>query len=442
MLLNRMAVVTDDSGPITVINRYINNNLLPSTKGVNRMKIRDVLVNMACAAGLMGVVAGAVQTRADDTGGKHPHYLHALSDLRFSRAHLAQHGPNELVSKQEQSAIDEIDAAMREIKAASIDDGKSMNDHPAIDAKLSKADRYQQSLTLLQKVENDINQEEDNQDVQGLQHRAMMHVSAAEKTVTAIIQETRPVPKHPAYLNALSDLRFARANLDKIAPSDVVTDQELQAIKEIDGAIGEIKTASIDDGKNLSDHPAIDVNLKKADRYHAALDLLNKTQADLKQEEDNQAMKDLQRRAIMHVTAAEKIVTAIIKEPHPVAKHPDYLNALADLRFARAHLDKLSPSDVANDQELRAIKEIDAAIREIKTASIDDGKALSDHPTIDVSLKKTDRYHNALDLLDKASKDVSREEDDKTAQGLQRRAQTHIQDAEKAVNEALASLLN
>jgi len=152
-----MAVVTDDSGPITVINRYINNNLLPSTKGVNRMKIRDVLVNMACAAGLMGVVAGAVQTRADDTGGKHPHYLLALSDLRFSRAHLAQHGPNELVSKQEQSAIDEIDAAMREIKAASIDDEKSLNDHPAIDAKLSKADRYQQSLTLLQKVENDIN---------------------------------------------------------------------------------------------------------------------------------------------------------------------------------------------------------------------------------------------------------------------------------------------
>jgi tetratricopeptide (TPR) repeat protein len=398
---------------------------------------------MACAAGLMGVMAGgAVQTGADTTGSKHPYYLHALSDLRLSRAHLEQHGPNEIVSKQEQSAIDEIDAAMREIKAASIDDGKNLKDHPPIDAKLSKADRYQQSLALLQQVENDINQEEDDQDVQGLQHHAMVHVSAAEKTVAAIIQETRPVPKHPAYLNALSDLRFARAHLDKLAPSDVVTDQELQAIKEIDAAIGEIKTASIDDGKNLSDHPAIDVNLKKADRYHAALELLNKTQGNLKQEEDNQAMKDLQRRAMMHVAAAGKIVETIIKEPHPVAKHPDYLNALADLRFARAHLDKLSPSDEANDQELHAIKEIDAAIREIKTASIDDGKALSDHPIIDISLKKTDRYHKALELLDKASQDVSREEDDKTAQGLQHRAQTHIQDAVKAVNQALANLLN
>ena len=62
---------------------------------------------------------------------------------------------------------------------------------------------------------------------------------------------------HPAYLHALSDLRMARAYLDQIAWPPVQKDEE-HAIREIDAAIGEIKRASIDDGKNLEDHPPID----------------------------------------------------------------------------------------------------------------------------------------------------------------------------------------
>jgi hypothetical protein len=53
---------------------------------------------------------------------------------------------------------------------------------------------------------------------------------------------------HPAYLHALSDLRLARAYLDQIAWPPVQRDEE-HAIREIDAAIGEIKQASIDDGK-------------------------------------------------------------------------------------------------------------------------------------------------------------------------------------------------
>jgi tetratricopeptide (TPR) repeat protein len=396
---------------------------------------------MAVAAGLLGMAVAPMQSGADAPG-KHPFYLHALSDLRLARAHLEQVTPKDVVGAQEKQAIGEIDAAMREIRAASIDDGKDLKDHPPIDAKLSKSDRYNQALQLLKQVEGDLNQEEDDQDVQGLQKRAMQHVGTAEQTVMAIIKETAPPPKHPAYLNALSDLRSARANLDKIAPNDVVDAQEMLAIQQIDAAIGEIKAASIDDGKNLNDHPAIDVNLKKTDRYHKALELLQKAQGDIKQEEDDPASQGLQHRAMVQVAAAEQTVTLIIREPHPAAKHPDYLNALADLRLARAHLDKLSPSDMANDQEVHAIKEIDAAMHEITMASIDDGKAVGDHGPVDVNLKKTDRYHKALELLDNATKDVNREEDDKTAQGLKQRALGHIGEAVKAVHEALAQLLN
>ena len=72
--------------------------------------------------------------------------------------------------------------------------------------------------------------------------------------------------------------------------------------------------------------------------------------------------------------------------------HPHYLHALSDLRHARAYLDKLFMSEQRDDMEEHAIRKIDDAIREIKHASIDDGKNLNDHPPIDTHLKRGDRY--------------------------------------------------
>ena len=82
--------------------------------------------------------------------------------------------------------------------------------------------------------------------------------------------------KHPSYLHALSDLRHARAYLDKLAADDQIDNDSMRAIREIDAAIGEIKRAAIDDGKDLSDHPKIDTNLRRTDRFHKAIELLNK----------------------------------------------------------------------------------------------------------------------------------------------------------------------
>jgi hypothetical protein len=60
----------------------------------------------------------------------------------------------------------------------------------------------------------------------------------------------RPAPggEHPAYLHALTDLRDARAQLQRPDGGEL-RDQEKKAIHEIDDAINEIKKASIDDGK-------------------------------------------------------------------------------------------------------------------------------------------------------------------------------------------------
>jgi hypothetical protein len=123
-------------------------------------------------------------------------------------------------------------------------------------------------------------------------------------------------------------------------------------------------------------------------------------------------------------------------QPAP-GEHPAYLHALSDLRDARAHLER-PDGGALHHEEKDAIFEIDKAIGEIKAASIDDGKGLSDHVPVDAHLPWSGRLHKALDLLDKAHHDVAREEDDPATRGLQHRALEHIDKAHVHVEEAIA----
>jgi hypothetical protein len=117
-------------------------------------------------------------------------------------------------------------------------------------------------------------------------------------------------------------------------------------------------------------------------------------------------------------------------------RHPAYIHALSDLRYARALLQR-PDGGALHQQEKDAVHEIDKAIDEIKKASIDDGKDLNAHPPIDTGLNWGGRLHKALELLDKAHQDVSREEDDPYAQGLQQRSLDHIDKAHFHVKEAI-----
>src|SRR5579859_5428022 len=71
---------------------------------------------------------------------------------------------------------------------------------------------------------------------------------------------------------------------------------------------------------------------------------------------------------------------AVVVAPAPQA-HPAYLHALSDLRAARAFLARPASVTVKWDENV-AIREIDAAIAELKQAAIDDGKPLEDHPPV------------------------------------------------------------
>jgi hypothetical protein len=137
------------------------------------------------------------------------------------------------------------------------------------------------------------------------------------------------------------------------------------------------------------------------------------------------------------VSAFVMILTLSASAAPAPQRHPAYLHALSDLRDARAHLERPDRGALQR-QEQDAVAEIDRAIHEIKIASIDDGKDINDHVRVDEHMPWGGRLHKSLELLAKASNDISKEEDDPSARGLKRRALEHIHLAQRHVQEAIA----
>ncbi len=114
-----------------------------------------------------------------DLPGKHPAYLHALTDLRTARW-LIEHRPGDAaVSGDEDMAITRIDETINEIKRAAIDDGKDIHEHLPVDAKLDRRGRLHRAEELLNKTHADLAREEDNPEVRGLRDRAIRHLDLA-----------------------------------------------------------------------------------------------------------------------------------------------------------------------------------------------------------------------------------------------------------------------
>ena len=113
----------------------------------------------------------------------------------------------------------------------------------------------------------------------------------------------------------------------------------------------------------------------------------------------------------------------------PVQRHPAYLHALSDLRAGR-WLIQHRPGDWAQtSDEAEAVRQIDAAIRDIRKAAFNDGKNANDHPPVDDYPDHRGRIHEALQYLNKARSDIAREEDNAFAGGLRDRAIGHIDGA-------------
>ena len=149
------------------------------------MKLRSPLL----LAGLL-LVAAPFAANAD-LPGKHPFYLHALSDLRAARW-LIEHRPGDAaVSGQEDVAVAEIDKAIGEIKHAAIDDGKDIHDHPPVQGPNDRPGRLHKALEILHKVHSDVAREEDDPMTRGLRDRAVGHIDEAMHATEHAISDVK-----------------------------------------------------------------------------------------------------------------------------------------------------------------------------------------------------------------------------------------------------------
>ncbi len=117
-------------------------------------------------------------------------------------------------------------------------------------------------------------------------------------------------------------------------------------------------------------------------------------------------------------------------------RHPAYVHAMGDLRYAHALLDHGSYRPGVNGQEDAALDDISHAYWEIEHAGLADGKDIDDH-LIDRGIDRPGRLHRALEALQRAHKDVAREEDDPYAVGLRDRAIRNIDRAIAHVRRAI-----
>lgn len=147
-------------------------------------------------AGLGLTLAGCVQPVAVQAPPpapyrpEHPHYLHALSDLRFARWLLNR--PDEYnVVREQNHAIQEIDRAMAEIRRAAIDDGRSPEDHPPVDVHLDQRGRLYKARELIGGARRDLGFEEDNFAALGWRNAAIHHVDEAHHAVEHAIRDKR-----------------------------------------------------------------------------------------------------------------------------------------------------------------------------------------------------------------------------------------------------------
>jgi len=126
---------------------------------------------------------------ADDLPGKHPAYLHALTDVRAAHWLIEHRAGGAQVRADEERAVLYINETIAELKQAAVDDGKNLDDHPPADARLDRSGQLHRADELLRKARSDIAREEDNGATRGLRDRAIGHLDEAIRATDLAIRD-------------------------------------------------------------------------------------------------------------------------------------------------------------------------------------------------------------------------------------------------------------
>ena len=115
-----------------------------------------------------------------DNIGQHPHYIHALSDLRAAQWQVDHRRAEDgQIQEDELVASDETAAAIQAVRRAATADDKDMNFNPPPDSNLGYDGRLHATIDLLRKAREDVARPEDNPSARGPQRMAILHIDAA-----------------------------------------------------------------------------------------------------------------------------------------------------------------------------------------------------------------------------------------------------------------------
>jgi len=149
------------------------------------MKKKSLLAALALMA------AVSLPALADEYG-RHPAYLHALSDLRTAAWQVDHRRPEDgQVSQDEMVVRDEIRAAIGDLQRAAWLDGKPIEWREPADAWLPREGRLHAAIDLLRQARSDVAREEDDPRSRPFQQRGLAHVDVALNAAQHAIGDVR-----------------------------------------------------------------------------------------------------------------------------------------------------------------------------------------------------------------------------------------------------------
>ncbi len=125
--------------------------------------------------------------QAQGVPGRHPAYLHALTDLHDARWFL-DHGPEGYpMDERERRAVEQIDHAMDEVRRAAYYDGKDAYDRPREGAYPDARGRLRRVSELLRRARADVAMPEDNLNVRDFQYHAVERIDNAIRLAEGVM---------------------------------------------------------------------------------------------------------------------------------------------------------------------------------------------------------------------------------------------------------------
>ena len=118
---------------------------------------------------------------------QHPHYLHALANLREARELLQTDNRPGFIGERDR-AIGEIDRAIDEVRAAVRDEGRNPHHMPPPAGGDSNRP-LRSALTLLDEARGDIAAGTDETGHRGLQERSLHHIDEAREALRHALHE-------------------------------------------------------------------------------------------------------------------------------------------------------------------------------------------------------------------------------------------------------------